>query len=190
MVRRRLKRLGIKLYLGSIVQGETASDLTVSGKPIQSHTVVWTAGVTNHPFFNNNHFVIMGRGKVGVDAYLQSEENIFVIGDNANTPYSGLAQTALHDGMLVANNLKRRAAGKSLKGYVVKQPITVIPAGPRWAAVVWGNIHLYGWLGWVLRESADLIGFHDLEAWVPATKQWLSEFTTEDGCAVCATAFQ
>jgi NADH dehydrogenase len=186
MVQRQLKRLGVRLYLNRAVQGETADELTVSGKPIRSHTVVWTAGVTNHPFFKDNEFVITKRGKVAVDAYLQAEENIYVIGDNANTPYSGLAQTALRDGAFVAANLRRKAAGRKLKSYLVKQPITVIPAGPLWAAVCWGHLRLYGWLGWFLRESADLIGFHDVEPWKLAAKQWLSEFAVEDDCPVCA----
>jgi NADH dehydrogenase len=188
MVARQLRRLGIKVYLGSAVQGQTADELTVNGKPIRSHTVVWTAGVTNHPFFAENHFAIMGRGKVAVDAYLQTEENIFVIGDNANTPFSGLAQTALHDGAFVAQNLIRRAHGKKFKSYAVKEPITIIPAGPRWAAVIWGGMRYYGWLGWALREAADLVGFHDLEPWDKAAKQWLTEFEEEDGCPVCAIA--
>jgi len=188
MVRRQLSRLGIKLYLGSVVQGETADELTVSGKPIRSHTVIWTAGVTNHPFFGANQFALTKRGKVSVDAYLQAEDNIFVIGDNANTPFSGLAQTALHDGVFVARNLKRKASDKNFKSYVAKQPITVIPAGPRWAAVCWGSLRLYGWLGWVLREGADLIGFHDLEPWQTAAAQWLSEFTSQDDCVVCTIA--
>lgn len=173
MVRRQLKRLGIKLYLGSTVEGQSADVLIVNGKPIRSHTVIWTAGVTNHPFFKENNFVIMGRGKVGVDAYLQAEENIFVIGDNANTPFSGMAQTALQDGEFVARNLRRRASGKSFKSYVTKQPITVIPAGPRWAAVIWGRLRIYGWLGWLFRETADLIGFHDLEPWPRAARDKL-----------------
>jgi NADH:ubiquinone reductase (H+-translocating) len=187
-VRRKLRRLGITLYLGSAVQGETADELTVSCKPIRSHTVIWTAGVTNHPFFADNHFSIMGRGKVAVDVYLQTEPDIFVIGDNANTPFSGLAQTALHDGDFVANNLRRRASGKGFKSYVAKEPITVIPAGPHWAAVIWGKMHFSGKLGWLLREAADLIGFHDLEPWPKATRQFLSEFTDQDDCPVCAAA--
>lgn len=185
-VHKQLKKLGIKLYLGSAVQGETVDELTVNGKPIRSHTVVWTAGVTNHPFFKDNQFVIMNRGKVAVDVYLQAEENIFVLGDNANTPFSGLAQTALHDGDFVARNLRRRVAGKDFKSYVAKRPITVIPAGPKWAAVVWGKLRIYGWAGYFLREAADLVGFHDLEPWVEATKQFLTEFNTQDDCDVCA----
>lgn len=187
-VRRRLRRLGIKLYVGSVVQGQTADELIVNGKPIRSHTVIWTAGVTNHPFFKDNNFVMMGRGKVGVDVYLQAEENIFVIGDNANSPYSGLAQTALHDGEFVACNLRRRAAGKRFKSYVAKEPITIIPAGPRWAAVIWGRLSFNGKPGWLLREAADLIGFHDLEPWPRAAKQFLTEFSDEDDCHICAAS--
>lgn len=187
-VRRQLRRLGIRLYLKSTVQGQTADELTINGKPIRSHTVVWTAGVTNHPFFSQNNFVLTNRGKVAVNTYLEAEDNIFVIGDNANTPYSGLAQTALHDGSFVAKNIRRRAVGKDMKSYKAKKPITVIPAGPRWAAVQWGHIHLYGWIGYVLREAADLIGFHDLEPWHKAAKQWLTEFSSQDDCVVCAIA--
>ncbi len=187
-VRRRLKRLGVRLYIGSAVQGQSADELTVNGKPIRSHTVIWTAGVTNHPFFNDNHFVIMGRGKVAVDIYLQAEDNIFVLGDNANTPYSGMAQTALHDGEFVAKNLRRRASGKQFKSYIAKQPVTVIPAGPHWAVVLWGKLSIHGRLGWLAREAGDLLGFHDLQPWPKATKQFLTEFTAEDNCPTCAAA--
>lgn len=188
LVGRQLRRLGVKIYTGSAVQAATADYLTVNGKPISSHTVVWTAGVTNHPFFKENGFALTNRGKVATDVYLQAEPDIFVIGDNANTPYSGLAQTALRDGTFVADNLKRKAAGKDFRSYAVRKPITVIPAGPRWAAVIWGRLRIYGWLGYTLREAADLIGFHDLEPWTKAIPQWYTEFTIEDGCDICATA--
>jgi NADH dehydrogenase len=188
VIARRLKKLGVRLYVKQAVQGETADELTVSGKPIRSHTVIWTAGVTNHPFFKDNGFTMMGRGKVGTDVYLQAEENIFVIGDNANTPYSGLAQTALHDGAFVARNLKRKAAGKKMRSYKAKEPISVIPAGPYWAVVMWGLHTFHGKLGWFFREAADLIGFHDLEPWPKAAKQFMTEFESEDSCETCAVA--
>jgi NADH dehydrogenase len=186
MVKRRLKKLGIKLFVGQTVQGQTADELTINGKPIRSHTVVWTAGVTNHPFFKTNNFTITPRGKVAVDTYLQADDAIYVIGDNANTPYSGLAQTALHDGITAAHNIRRLVAGKDQKSYKAVKPITVIPAGPHWAAVNFGKLHLYGWMGWVLRESADLIAFHDYEPWWRAGKQWLTEFDVQEDCPICA----
>lgn len=188
LVGRQLKRLGVRLYVGSAVQAASEGELTVNGRAIRSHTVIWTAGVTNHPFFAENKFVLINRGKVATDIYLQAEPDVFVIGDNANTPYSGLAQTALRDGTFVARNLKRKADAKDYKSYAAKKPVTVIPAGPRWAAVLWGRLHLYGWLGMFVREAADLVGFHDLEPWKKATKQWYSEFTIEDDCEICAAA--
>jgi NADH dehydrogenase len=188
MVERQLKRLGVKLYTSSVVQGETADELTVNGKPIRSHTVIWTAGVTNHPFFATNRFALTNRGKVSVDVYMQAEDNIYVIGDNANTPYSGLAQTALYDGEFVAKNLRRRIVGKAFESYNAKQPITIIPAGPHWAAVSGGKIRLHGWAGWVLREAADYVGFKDLEPWAVASKQWLTELTSQDNCLICTVA--
>jgi NADH dehydrogenase len=187
-VKKHLKKLGIRLYLSSVVQGETAEQLTVSGKPIQSETVIWTAGVTNHPFFKENNFAIMQRGKVAVDVYLQAEDNIFVLGDNANTPFSGMAQTAIHDGKFVANNLVRRASAKGFVSYDAKQPVTIIPAGPKWAAVVWGKLQLSGFAAYVLREGADLLGFHDLEPWPAAARQFLTEFNSQDNCEVCAAS--
>lgn len=187
MVKHQLKRLGVKLYVGQAVQGETADELIVNGKPIRSHTVVWTAGVTNHPFFSENKFALTNHGKVSVDVFLQAEPDIFVIGDNANTPYSGMAQTAINDGKFIAKNLKRQAVGKDFKSYVAKKPITVLPAGSHWAAVIWGPLRLYGWLGYALREAADLIGFHDYEPWAKAYSQWFTELGSEESCTVCTT---
>jgi NADH:ubiquinone reductase (H+-translocating) len=185
-LQKRLHKLGVKLFLGEAVQAETADALMVSGHPIDSHTVVWTAGVTNHPFFDKNKFVFGEHGKVAVDEYLQSETDIFVIGDNADTPFSGMAQTALHDAKFVANNLIRRSQAKRMRKYQPKRPVYVTPVGPNWAALLWRGFHLYGWLGWVMRSAADFIGYHDYEPWWTASKHWVAEYQTEDTCPVCA----
>ena len=181
----RLKRKGVKLYLGKVVQGETANELTVSGKPIQSHTVIWTAGTANNPFFSENNFVMTGNHKVATDVFLQAEPDIFVLGDNANTPFSGLAQTAVFDGRYVADNLKRKLNGKQMKSYGIRQPITVIPVGEGWAAVIRGQIRVYGWLGWLLRQAADAWAFHDYEPWIQAGRQWLTYYGSEETCQNC-----
>lgn len=187
-VARRLRRLGIKLYLGKMVQGEDADSLMVSGRPIKSHTVIWTAGVANHPFFAANGFSLMGHGKVATDIYLQADRDIYVIGDNANTPYSGMAQTALHDAKFVAENLKRQASGNGPKSYAAKRPITVIPVGPNWAVLCWKRLRLYGRLGWWARSAADFEAFKDYEPLFVAARQWLTEFESEEDCPACVRA--
>ncbi len=187
-VAKHLRSLGVKLYLNQKVEGETSDALMVNGQPIESHTVIWTAGVTNHPFFNDNGFEIAGHGKVKVDAYLQAAPDVFVLGDNADTPYSGLAQTAIYDAFFVAKNIKRHLKSHPPKIYKPKQPISVIPAGPYWAVVQWGKFTFYGLAGWLLRETADFVAFHDIEPLIPAGEQWLEEFVEQENCPECATA--
>jgi NADH dehydrogenase len=185
-VARRLHKLGIRLYLGQTVEGETADELTVNGNPIQSHTVVWTAGTTTNPFFNNNGFELSPRRKVIVDEYLQAEPDIFILGDNAETQFSGMAQTALYDAKVVAANLIRRGEGKLMQPYKPKEPIYVIPAGPDWAAVLWGKVQLFGLVGWILRNLADLRAYADYEVWWKAGEQWMTELESEEDCPICA----
>jgi NADH dehydrogenase len=185
-VARQLRRTGVKLYLGTAVQAQTAEALMVNNKPIRSHTVVWTAGVMNHPFFAKQGFQLARNGKVRVDQYLQAEPGVYVIGDNADTPYSGMAQTALNDGKFVAMNLKRLAKQEEPKPYIAKKPIYVFPAGPGWAAVVWGQLRFYGRTGWLLRRLADFIGYHDYLPWKLAAKHWIAEPDEEESCPLCA----
>lgn len=184
-VQKRLRRLGVKVHLAQRVQAQTHDELMVNGKPINSHTVVWTAGVTNHPLLKSNGFTLGEHGKVQVDRFLLAEPDIYVIGDNADTPYSGMAQTALHDGSYIAMNLIRLSEGKPAKDYLPKAPIYITPVGAGWAAMLWGHTQVYGWAGWVMRSAADLIGYHDLQPIVPASKRWLAMADSEESCLLC-----
>jgi len=183
---KRLRGLGVSLYLGQSVEAETADALMVSGHSIASHTVIWTAGVTNHPFLKENNFLLNDHGKARVDVCLRAEEDIYIIGDNADTLYSGMAQTALYDALFVAGNLKRQARGRSSKIYELKRPIYVTPVGPNWAAVAWGKLEFYGQLGSLLRQAADFIGYHDLEPFWKAGKHWMAEVEKDASCPTCA----
>jgi NADH dehydrogenase len=184
-IAKRLRQLGIQLYLQQAVEASTSEGLVVSGHSIESHTVVWTAGVTNHPFFSANDFDLTDHGKVKVNTFLEAEDNIYIIGDNADTLYSGMAQTAVYDGKFVGDNLKRQASGKSRLEYKSKKPIYITPAGPGWAAMLWGKTHVYGWLAWALRSAADFVAFHDLEPWWRAGRHWLATTGSEDECEIC-----
>lgn len=186
MIRRRLRKLGVRLYLNTVVQAQTADALMVHDKAIRSHTVIWTAGVTNHPFFKQNDFQVTKGGRVRVDQFLQNEPGIYVIGDNADTPYSGMAQTALYDGAYVARNLIRLADRNDPEPYRAKKPVYVLPAGEGWAAVLWGRVRLYGRLAWVLRSMADLVAYNDFEPWKMATRRWMAQNEEEEDCVICA----
>lgn len=184
-VQKRLKKLGVRIFLNQKVESQTADELIINGRPLRSHTVVWTAGVACHPFFKSNHFNLDVHGKVLVDQYLQTEPGIYVVGDNAATPYSGMAQTALRDGSFVGKHLVRMQNFEDVAAYTPKKPVYITPVGKRWAALIWGNLQAYGWSGWVLRAAADWVGYRDLQPFLPASKRWLALANHEESCAVC-----
>jgi len=183
---KRLRKLGVKLYLNTPVQAETANDLLMGGKYIRSRSVIWTAGVANNPFFADNHFQLNKNGKVIVDKLLQAWPGVYVIGDSADTEFSGMAQTALHDAEFVTNNLIRHHNDKKPYAYKIKQPVYVLPVGKGWAAVKWGRFEFYGRVGWWLRRVADWRAYSEIEPWWRATEHILDTFDTEDDCVACA----
>ena len=172
---KRLKSLGVHVETNRKVEKQTVDSLYVNGKALATETVIWTSGVTNAPFYkqNESQFTFNERGKVVVDQFMKAREHVYVIGDNAATPYAGLAQTALHDAIFVAKHLKG-----SKKQYKAKLPPTVIPIGDKWALFEWGKLRFGGRAGVVLRRAADMIGYHDvlpmswaIGAWKAGTKK-------------------
>jgi NADH dehydrogenase len=184
-VSKHLKRNGVKILLNTAVKAESADELMVNNKPIRSHSVIWTAGMSNDSFFSKHDFQLSDKGRVRVDQFLQAEPGIYVIGDNADTPYTGMAQTAIYDGNFVAHNIERLAENKEVIPYKAKRPIYVFAAGKNWAAVRWGHLEFYGRIGSLIRRLADLAGFHDYEPWKLATSKFIEEYEDEDDCPHC-----
>lgn len=173
-VQRRLERLGVEVETGKAVEEATADRLIAGGRMIDTHTVIWTSGVANNPIFlaHPQLFKLAPNGRVVVDKYLSAHKNIYVLGDNAATPFSGLAQTALHDAKFVSNNLMRRQQRKSLKTYRAVQPASVVPVGENWAVFEWKAIRFYGRKAALVRRLADFIGYSDILPIGQALRPW------------------
>jgi len=181
-VAKRLRSLGVRVETNKRVERENAAELIVSGDAVESHTVIWTSGVTNHPFFANNPdvFHLTPNGRVEVDVYLRASEEIYVIGDNAATAYTGLAQTALHNADYVARTIHRIHKGTTPELYRPKLPVQAIPVGRHWAVIEWRFIHIYGWVGALIRRLADLHGYTELLPVNTALGAWRAANTYED----------
>lgn len=179
-VQKRLEKLGVNVQTGKKVEAASADDLIVSGASIDSRTVIWTSGVANHPFFKNNGFNLAPNGRVVVDEYMRAEPDVYVIGDNAETPYTGLAQTALHDALYVARSIKRIHEGHEPKKYKAVKPPVVVPVGERWAVFEWHWLRVYGWISAVLRRAADFIGYSDMLPIGQALGVWRASTVIED----------
>lgn len=172
-VHERLEKLGVHVEVGKKVEESTADSLIVSGVPIKSQTVIWTSGVATNPFYKDNdtQFEFTPNGKIVVDKHLRSSPGVYVIGDNAGTPNSGLAQVAIHDGHYVAKHIMK----KTKRAYKSRKPGVVVPVGERWAAFEYGNIHLIGWTGALIRQAADLVGYRDILPLGKALRTWISQ---------------
>lgn len=187
IVTRRLKKLGVRVMTEQKVEAADNDSLQVNGRELPSKTVVWTSGVTNSPFFKDNAhaFNLAKNGRVEVDSYMQAADNVYVIGDNAATPYTGLAQTALHDALFISDHLKRLARKQPLKHYKPRNPPVVIPVGKHWAVFEWSWLKLYGLLASWIRRAADFVGYNDILPIGQALGVWRAEYEREEDCPTC-----
>lgn len=189
LVHARLKKLGVHVRTNQKVESQDDDSIIISGHDILSKTVVWTSGVTNHPFYHDHAdlFAREPNGRVSVNEYLEARPDIFVIGDNAATPYTGLAQTALHDALFVAKVIKAGLRGKAKPVYRAVAPPVVIPVGRHWAIFEWHGLRVRGFVASLIRRAADAIGYHDVLPLGQALGAWRAEYITEEDCAVCTT---
>lgn len=163
-VLRRLEKLGVKVQTGKTVESASEDLLTVSGEMMTSDTIIWTSGVANHPFYkaNADHFEFAPNGRILVDAYMQTKSGVYVIGDNAATQFTGLAQTALHDALFVADNIKRLAREQPAREYKAVMPPVVVPVGEFWAVFEWRKLRITGLVAAMIRRAADFVGYSDI----------------------------
>jgi NADH dehydrogenase len=171
----RLASLGVTVRLNTRVNSCETGKLCLDSEDINADLIVWTAGSRISDFYSENsrHFQIE-KGKVKVDEYLRAygQKNIYVIGDNAATKYSGMAQTAIHDGKYIARIFIQMKKGVVPVKYRTRLPIYVVPIGPRWAVLQNGNKLMTGYRAWLARRRADLWIFKNFEPYAKAVKQW------------------
>ncbi len=155
---RRLRMLGVNIYTNRAVTGQDFNEVLVGSMNFETTTVIWTAGTRiNSAYMHIPGVVFDERKRVIVNEYLAlpNDNHIFVIGDGASTPYSGLAQTANHNGTYVGKHIARLIQGKSLSPYVPAPVSFVIPIGNYWAVFVHKKMVWKGLLPWILRSVVD-----------------------------------
>lgn len=183
-----LKQLGVNVMVNKKVESADDDSIIISGKDIPSKTIVWTSGVSNHPFFKEHAdlFELAPNGRVVVNEQLEAHPGVFVIGDNAATKFTGLAQTALHDAIFVAKLIRARLRGAPLPTYKPVMPPVVVPAGKHWAIFEWRGIRLSGRLAAMIRRAADVIGYHDVFPLGLTFGAFMAAYDEQEECPTCA----
>lgn len=171
----RLASLGVTVRLNTRVNTCEPGKLCLEEGEIDSDLIVWTAGSKLVDFYDHNaKCFTLERGRVKVDDYLraQGHKNIYVIGDNAATKYSGMAQTALHDAKYVSRSLLAMSKGRPPVKYRARRPVYVVPIGEDWAVLQTATQTISGYKGWLVRRQADLWIFKNFKPYKEAIKQW------------------
>ncbi|MCA9347216.1 FAD-dependent oxidoreductase [Candidatus Saccharibacteria bacterium] len=184
---KRLSKFGVKVLTNTLVHEESLGRLETSIGPIETHTVIWTAGAAVNSFYQENkqQFEFGAKGKVKVGKYLDSESSIYVMGDNADTKFSGLAYTAVKDADFVAKDIKRRLKHKKRRAHKDHRPIQIVPAGKGWAVLQYGWFVISGKPAAFMRRIADIIGYTDVMGLLKSLTIWTNSDIEVDGCTTC-----
>lgn len=172
---KRLVDLGVNLHLNSKAHAVEPDRITTNKETIGTDCIVWTAGSKVVSFFEEHPRVFtIVNNRVDVDQYLNAiaHPDIYVIGDNANTPHAGMASTALRDAKFVTNNIKLQLKDKEPIPYRPKLPIYSVPIGKSWAIVQDRSRVISGRIAWLIRRKADLDIYRNFKPYQEAVKTW------------------
>jgi NADH dehydrogenase len=186
-----LKKLGVKIVLNTLVKDYVNEEVILStGEKIISATLIWASGVIARQVNGLPKEIITRGGRIIVDEInrVKGFNNIFAIGDQCfqtadkNYPngHPQLAQAAIQQGRLLAENLKRVEGNKSTKpfAYHNKGSMAIIS---KYRAVVdlpKGFFHGFlAWFVWLFVHIIPLVGFGNK---MKLGLNWFLSFITND----------
>jgi NADH dehydrogenase len=168
----RLEKLGVNVLCNRDLQKNDSWTVTLADMTLGARTLIWTAGITTNELVKKIKDLELGKkSRIIVDEFLQAKgfEHVFCIGDNADTPYSGLAQTAIHNGQYVAGIIERKHFGKTFHSYIPKSVAYNIGVGHRWSVLVIGSFISFGFFPYVMRTIIDIKFFLSI---LPVREVW------------------
>jgi NADH:ubiquinone reductase (H+-translocating) len=149
IIQRALAELGVECRLGVAITAIDANGVTLSnGERIESHTVVWTAGLRASALTEQipGKRDSLGRLHVDRDLRVPTTTNVFATGDTAcaATDEQGhytlmSCQHALDLGRFAGNNAAAILLGVPTIPYSQPSYVTGLDLGP------WGAVHTIGW---------------------------------------------
>jgi len=166
-----LKQLGVSIHLKTIVTGYNNKTVTTKGGvSFQSQAVIWSAGVKGAPVKGLEDATDRA-SRLRVNSFNQVEgfDDVFALGDVAamygekyQFGHPMMAQPAIQQGELLAENLARFANKQSMKKFVYNDKGSMATIGRNKAVVDLPNFHFNGvfaWFVWMFVHLISLIGF-------------------------------
>ncbi len=166
-----LKNLGVKIHLKTIVTNYDGNKVeTKNGLVFETQALIWSAGVKGAPV-SGIDTTLDRASRIKVNEFNQVEgfTDIFAIGDVAamygekyQYGHPMMAQPAIQQGALLAENLERLEKKQSLKKFVYNDKGSMATIGRNKAVVDLPKLHFNGvfaWFVWMFVHLFSLIGF-------------------------------
>jgi len=176
-----LERIGVTVRVDHTVTELNETTITVNGRLSPSSAAIWTSGATNNPFYTKNkgYFSLNKAGRVMVNPYLEALDDVYVIGDNNDVHYSGMALPALRQAKHVAKNISRLAAKRVQLPFRPSSVPVSFPVGARWGYAEWYGLYVAGVTGKTVRRLMELHSYCQLLPLKSALPIWRSHDVTD-----------
>lgn len=171
-VTKRLESLGVNVLCNRDLKKNESWTVTLADMTLGARTLIWTAGITTNKLATTIPNIELGKkNRITIDEFLQVKgfADVFCIGDAADTIYSGLAQTALHNAKYVARVINYKVTGKIFHSYIPKPVAYNIGVGPRWSVLIMGTFISFGLFPYIMRTVIDIKFFLSI---LPVYEVW------------------
>lgn len=187
-----LEKMGVQIRLNTLVTDYVDSSAVLNdGTTIPTRNLIWVGGVAAEtvPGLPKECF---GRGgRLITDGFckVKNQENIFAVGDISlmeNTDpgfpqgHPQMAQPAIQEGKLLAQNLNRLARGKKCKSFRYHDLGSMATIGKNKAVADLGHLKFAGFFAWVLWMSVHLVSILGVKNKILVFIDWIWSYFTYD----------
>lgn len=152
-----LREQGVHVWCNRTLERGDYWTVYLRDMKLGARTIIWTAGLRPNELLSQSGMPLEKNGKVKVDEFLgvPGFSDVYVIGDNAESPQSGLAQTAMYHGGQVANIIAARSEGKEPKAIGINRVGYIIPLGKKHGVMNIFGVTLRGYIVPIFRGIVD-----------------------------------
>lgn len=186
-----LEGLGVKVILGKKVSDYKDRQVFFeNGETIPTRTFIWTSGVTAARVGTMDNEKVGRGGRILVDEFnkVKGCEHIFSIGDQClqttdvafPNGHPQLAQVAIQQGTLLAENFRRMEKGERLIPFKYKDLGSMATIGRNCAVVDLPKLHFKGWLAWMTWLLVHLRSILGVRNKVIVLLNWIWNYITYD----------
>ncbi len=198
--RARLEKLGVKLLLDTCIKGAHKDHVVLAPRPLKpgetedmlvcdfkkerekeitTDLLVWCGGFRANPVVKALGLSVDARGKIEVDETMlvRGQKSVWAVGDCAalmdpasKRPVPQLAQAAIHQAKVVAENVANAMSGRPPAKYAFPHMHALVPMGGAWGIAEVFGFRFRGYVVWPIRLAADIRYFIKTLPWKSAWK--------------------